>query len=236
MPNASPSKFTRAIMAQTHRLSPDYDPNEGLRARIKARWDKGKAPWARFKIDVSCPSVVTSGLPVTLTFSLAHDERSKELVDPPPVYLRRISAKLTSKLRVRIPSRALLGSSDMTDTHTDKQTLMDKLYYNAGQMLFDGATETTPIYPAHLVPAFQTFGLALEHTLKIELWGECAQEKFHITPFKEKLVIAKDIPGQSDEAPNPLPGYVKVAESSADAPPPEDDDTVPPPYQVLSKD
>ena len=49
-------------------------------------------------------------------------------------------------------------------------------------------------------------------------------------------MIAKEISGQSDEAPTPLPGYVKVAESSADAPPPEDDDTLPPPYQVLSKD
>ena len=224
-------------MTQTHRLSPDYDPNEGLRARIKARWDKDKAPWARFKIDVSCPSVVTSGLPITLTLNLAHVERSEELPHPPPVYLRHISAKLTSKLHVRIPSRSLIGSSDMTDTHTDRQTLMDESYYNEGEILFDGATKTISKFPSHLVPAFQTFGLSLVHTLKIELWGECAKEKFHVTPLKEDIVIVADSSHQSDELQppdSPLKNE-KSVESSAEAPPPEDDDTAPPPYQVLGK-
>lgn len=215
---------SQGITAQTHRLHPEYDPNEGFRARVKASWHKDKAPYAKFKVDVSCPSVVVSGLPVTLTFHLDHVERSKEIPDPPPVYLRHISVSISTKLEVRIPSRSLLGSRDMRYTYTDKWILLDKSF-DAGEelLLFDGATAPTAKFPLHLEPAFRTFGLALNHVLKVELWGECAREKFRFIPVQGPIMIVERSNLQVNSVLPPAP------------PPKHDTDVPPPPYQVLDK-
>ncbi|KAL5372596.1 hypothetical protein PMIN04_001978 [Paraphaeosphaeria minitans] len=228
------------ITARTYRLHPEYDPDEGWRARIKHSWNKDKAttPYARYKIDVSCPSVVTAGQPIILSLSLNHLERSKDIPNPPPVYLRRISVRLSSHLRVRIPSRSLFGSSDMDDSHNDKQIFLDKSFeIGEGILIFDGMEAVTAKVPLHLAPAFKTYGLELTHKLKVELWGECAREKFRFTPVQGTiLILGLRSPPVDDLSPPPLPILDATgANRAVEAPPTVEEDIAPPPYQVLDK-
>lgn len=229
------------IQTRTHRLHPDYDPDEGWRARLKHGWNKDKptTPYANYKIGVSCPSVITAGEPIVLSLSLDHLERSKDIPDPPLVYLRRISVRLSSYLRVRIPPRSLFGSSDMNDDHTDKHVCLDKSFHTGeGHLIFDGLTVTTSPLPVHLVPPFKTFGLDLTHRLKVELWGECAREKFRFTPVQGPVLIlgrgSPRIDGSSSDSPSPVLD-AKDGGGAAEAPPALEEDTAPPPYQVLDK-
>ncbi|KAL5375561.1 hypothetical protein DPSP01_011142 [Paraphaeosphaeria sporulosa] len=229
------------ITTRTHRLHPDYDPDEGWRARIKHSWNKDKAttPYVRYKIDVSCPSVITAGQPIILSLSLNHLERSKEIPDPPPVHLRRISVRLSSHLRVRIPSRSLFGSSDMNDNHNDKHIFLDKSFNSGeGLLIFDGMDAITAKVPVLLAPAFKTYGLELTHKLKVELWGECAREKFRFTPVQGPILILghRSTPVDDLSPPGPPPILnAKGADGAAEAPPAVEEDTAPPPYQVLDK-
>ncbi|KAF1965904.1 hypothetical protein BU23DRAFT_603956 [Bimuria novae-zelandiae CBS 107.79] len=209
LPNVRTIYSTRGITVQTHRLYPDYDPNEGFRAWLKARWDRDKAPTANFKVNVSCPSVVVSRAPIVLTFQLEHGERSKDIPDPPPVYLRRIN-----------------------------ECIMDKSFdVDEELLLYDGATVTTNKFPVHIAPGFQTYGLSLDHKVKVELWVECAREKLRYMPVQGPIMIVEGNTLRRDSAPPP-PSHsneFKATETSAEAPPPADEDTAPPPYQVLSK-
>ncbi|KAJ4348596.1 uncharacterized protein N0V89_009974 [Didymosphaeria variabile] len=239
VPDARTIYSRTGIIARTHRLHPEYDPDEGWRARIKHSWNKDKdtTPYANYKIDVSCPSVVTSGQPVILSLSLVHLERSKDIPDPPPVYLRRISVRLSSCLRVRIPSRSLFGSSDMDESHNDKHIFLEKSFnMGEGLLMYDGMTATTAEVPLRLAPAFSTYGLELTQKLKVELWGECAREKFRFTPIQGPiLVVACGNAPSLPPPPTPAHKDAKATESAAEAPPSMEEDTAPPPYQVLDK-
>ncbi|KAL1602472.1 hypothetical protein SLS60_005888 [Paraconiothyrium brasiliense] len=244
VPNAVTIYSRNGIVARTYRLHPDYDPNEGWRARIKHSWNKDKdtTPYANYMIGVSCPSVLIYGQPIVLTLSLNHIERSKDVPDPPPVHLRRISVRLSSYLKVRIPSRSLFGTSDMDESHNDKVIFLDKRFMmGEGLLMYDGMTATTAELPLLLAPAFKTYGLELTHKLKVELWGECAREQFRFTPVQGPVLILAGgrtpMDGPSLVPPSPLPPMdAKSAEAAAEAPPPMEEDKAPPPYQVLDKD
>lgn len=263
LPAAATCYRRNGIVARTHRLHPDYDPNEGWRARIKHSWNKDKdtTPYANFKIEVSCPSIITAGQPIELTISLNHLERSKDIPDPPSVHLRRISVRMTSYLKIRIPSRSLFGSSDMNDDHKDKHVFLDRSFIaGEGLLMFDGMIANTTLVPLDMAPAFKTYGLELTHKLTVELWGECAREKFRFTPISGPVQIvacsapssevppppfpaapenAKGIEAAS-EVPHPpslaAPENAKGAEAASEAPPSMEEDAAPPPYQVLDKD
>jgi hypothetical protein len=241
LPTAYAMYSSRGITARTHRLHPEYDPNEGWRARIKHSWNKDKdtTPYASYKIDVSCPSVVTSGKPIVLSLSLNHLERSKDIPDPPPVHLRRISVRLSSHVGVRVPSHSLFGSSDMNDTHNDKHTFLDKSFdKDEGLLIFDGMNAATAEVPLRLAPAFKTYGLELTHRLKVELWGECAREKFRFRPVQGPISIVACRSPPTDGLPPsllPPPFDAMGAGAAGEAPPGMEADTAPPLYQVLDK-
>lgn len=160
------------LITRTHRLHPEYDPNEGWCARIKHRWNKDKdtTPYANYEIDVSCLSVVTAGQPITLSLSLNHLERSKDIPDPPPVHLRRIRVRLSSLLRVRIPFRMFSQDRELIDYRKYKHNILNQRFDTGEELLiFDGMNVTTGDVPLSLEPAFKTYGLELTHKLKVEL-------------------------------------------------------------------
>lgn len=217
----------REIWLRTHKLHPDYDPNEGLRDKIKHSFTKHRdtTPFIKFKLEVHCPSIILAREPVVMSVSLTHLERSNDLPDPPPIFLRRVRIRLVSRLDVRVPHTGFIIDTELTECHSDKRILLDREFRTGdGELLYDGLPVRTVPLPTHITPQFKTYGLALEHMIEVRLWGECAKEKFELTPVWGKVVIAS---GKRHDGDAP--------ESASGAPPSLEEDAAPPPYQVLDK-
>lgn len=219
----------RGIWIRTHRLHPDYDPNEGLQDRIKHRLTKSRTttPFVSFKIDVSYPEVLVSDDPMLLTLSLEYMERSKDIPDSPPIYLRRVRVRLLSITHVRIPRpSSIVSNNELYDKHNGKKDLLDIHFSQGdGQLLFDGLRLRSEYIPMGIAPTFQTYGIALDYAIEIHVWGECAKERFEKTlvPRGKVLIVSRPrSPGVGEEI-------------GVEQPPAAEEDAAPPPYQVLGK-
>ncbi|KAF2250551.1 hypothetical protein BU26DRAFT_517382 [Trematosphaeria pertusa] len=214
----------RGTYARTYRLHPHYDPNEKLLAKIKHSWTKHNAstPFARFRVSATCPAVLTTGCPIPISLSLLHMDRSKDIPDPPPIYLRRVRVRLTSTLDVRIARYSVFSTRQaLRDSHRNKGTLLDQEYKTGNEMLlYDGLELATVRFPEEIAPGFSSYAMHLEHQLEVRIWGECAKEKFEVVGAFGRVVVVADVERPRRE--------MLVAE---ERPPEFDEDGAPPPYQ-----
>jgi hypothetical protein len=227
------------ILIRTHKLHPEYDPNEGFKSKLKHRFTKHKetTPYAKFQLAANCPSVCVLGKPVDLKFSLAHLDRTPDIPVSPPVFLRRILVRLRSTIHVRVPIESFFSGSIkmLDDDHEDKTVLLDRGYNEGdGLLLYDGMLVATNKWPATLTPPFKSYGLNLEHTMEVNIWGECAREKFKMTLVHGK-VMGVLVEGADSVRDSAVTRADPADEDGLVLPPPLGEDVSPPPYQVLGK-
>jgi len=227
----------RAICIRTHKIHPKYDPNEGFKDRMKHRLTKNKekTPYTTFQLKAECPSIVTLGNPVHLTLSLAHLERSEDLPAPPPIFLRRIVIRVESRMLVRIPIISFFQGPELNDAHSDKTDLLN-IEFNEGNglLLYDGLSVKTKKWPVQLSPPFKSYGLNLEQTMNVKIWGECGGDKFERRLVHGKLLDVLVQGVDSGEEPGVTREEI-MGEDVSMLPPSVDNDVAPPPYQVLRK-
>ncbi|PVI07412.1 hypothetical protein DM02DRAFT_703420 [Periconia macrospinosa] len=218
----------RGIWIRTHRLHPDYDPDEGIPNRIKHRLTKHRTttPFVNFKVDASYPEVLFPGDSIPLTLFLEYVERSKEIPDPPPIYLRHVRVTLRSIARACIPRSS---RSDLHDKYTLTTELLN-IHYTQGDglLLFDGLQLCSKKIPIATTPTFQTYGISLEHVVDIQAWLECAKERVRKTLAPQGKLVIVSRPRN--------PGVERaVPEMRGEQPPALEDDAVPPPYEEQGK-
>ncbi|KAF2640840.1 hypothetical protein P280DRAFT_549634 [Massarina eburnea CBS 473.64] len=215
---------TNGLWIRTNRLDPAWDPDEGLLDRIKNTFrSKTNAPFANFNIKAKCPRVLNAEKPVSFSLVLEHLGCSDEIRDLPPIFIRGIRVRLLSDVSVRVPSHSFFSESEESETHTDKSILLDDRYEeDDGLLLYDGLGVTTKPLPASAVSAFKTYALGLDHSIEVKLWGECAKEKFEVTPLYGKIFI---VPHRVERMQSGEREEAVAKEMNADA--------VPPTYQLV---
>lgn len=225
-------RFT--VRCQTHRLDPNYDPNEGRLARIKQHWKKNDpaTPKAIFTILAQVPHVasIDSLLP-SISLSLIHTERSDIMPEAPPVYIRQISVQLISTLNVRVPHNSLFfGSDDILDRHQKKLYLLHRRLPAPGWLMYDGmrfddlgrriSCESPPD-----APDFASYGLNLKHVIEVTLEIECAGENFDVLGCRGPVIILPEAKEVVDHAVGTL--AMNPVEDILDT----DAEAMPPPYE-----
>lgn len=215
----------RGTFIRTHRFHPNYDPNRGLRGKIKEKWTKNNTttPTVNFRLEPTFPSTIAAGEPVNFTLSLTHLSRSDEIVEAPPIYLRRVLVQLISQLHIRVPHNSMFHSDDdLTEKYDDRITLMNRVFEGEGVMIYDGLPVKTKTFPLGIAPQFRNWGLSLGHMVEVRVWGECGKESFATAPAKGKVSIATSERRGGD------------AEVGANGEPPTlNCDVAPPPYREL---
>jgi hypothetical protein len=188
------------VECRTHRLDPNYDPNEGALSRLKNRIKKNDSstPSASFTILAQIPKTVSKdSLLRLITISLVHKDRSDNVIDPPPVYLREIRVRLLSTIHVRMPtSNISYIDGNMYDSHTSKQHLIDRRFEDP-ILIYDGMRidnlgrrnmgEMLPQYSD-----FTSYGLILTHSIEVNMGLVCAGEKTDIVACRGPVTIVQE--------------------------------------------
>lgn len=225
------------LRCQTHRLDPNYDPDEGKWQRFRHRMKKHdpSTPSATFKILAKVPRIADGhSILNSIRLSLVHAEKSDIIPEAPPIYLRQIRIKLTSLIHVRIPHRSFFSDdSDMRDSHTNKFYLVNRRFEGTCPLLYDGMTLRDLAITKRRIderlpdsPDFTSYGLSVTHTIEVSLKIECAEEKLEVTACRGPITVVSGTRrileiGIGEEA----------TETAADAVPPPYE---PPPYQATA--
>jgi hypothetical protein len=197
---------------------------------------KESTPYATFQLKAECPSIVTMDKCVRFTISLKHLERSHDIPVPPPVFLRHILVRVESRTLVRVPHDSIFGgATELQESYSEKYSLLERGFSEGGGMLLhDRLPVKTNKWPVQLSPGFRGYGLNLEHTMDIKIWGECGGEKFELRLVHGKL-LGVLIQGVDSGEVSVAASQEVDAEDEFMPPPPVEEDVAPPPYQVLGK-
>ncbi|KAF2662371.1 hypothetical protein K491DRAFT_752985 [Lophiostoma macrostomum CBS 122681] len=221
---------------QTHRLHPNYDPNEGLLKRIRfgMKKDDEGTPYADITVKGNIHrTVAINAMFRSMSISFAHKTRSPTIAEPPAVFLHEIRVRLRSTVYVRVPCIGLTGERDIHDTLYRKFTLLNRRFDRGqGVPVYDGLSlqdlkhgtpqmrmdETQPD-----APDFQSYGLNLMHNIELMIWLECAGEKREVMLCNAPIKIVSGVSPAEQEA---VQDIVRRAEEDAieGPPPPIDDD------------
>jgi hypothetical protein len=196
----------------------------------------GEIPFTKFNISTTPPRVAMMGSDLPIKVSIQHINRSSSLPLPPDIFLRRIRVRIISNYNVFVPQpkEAMQSLSDHIDRTQHTTTLIDKRFDNKeGEALYDGQNlgETIdlrlPEADDTIVPSFTSYGLTLEHEVQVEIWGECATNKFSDTTCRHSIQIMSGWT-MSHVQEDAVGGLVHVHEN----PPPSE--FPPPPYEMQS--
>ncbi|KAF1847497.1 uncharacterized protein K460DRAFT_332545 [Cucurbitaria berberidis CBS 394.84] len=156
----------------------------------------GEVPFARFNLFATPARILVIGSPIPINVTIQHLDRSKTLLNPPDLFMRRLRVQLLSTFHTFVPNSASArhGTKELVDIVKDITTLCDtKFDAGEGEPLRNelNLLEVGNITMAHekVIPSFTSYGLCLEHELQVEIWGECATHEFQGIACREQVQI-----------------------------------------------
>ena len=242
--NGLPKHSCHYKFIRTRKLLPDYKEKNTPLDRMKDYLVEkelffgiesfSEIPFTKFTISTTPPRVVVIGSDFPIQVSIQHLKRSSSVPDPPQIFLRRIRVRLISNYDMFVPPprQALQSSSEHVGRTQHTTTLADKRFDSKeGEPLYDGQDLgkviglRLPETDDAIIPSFTSYGLTLEHEVQVEIWGECATNKFADTTCRDSIQVmsAWTVSHVHEDA---VEGAVLVPEN----PPPSE--FPPPPYQL----
>jgi hypothetical protein len=218
----------RGTRCQTHRLHPNWSPDEGVLKKVKRKWTKydDSTPHATFRVLAKVPETTVIGNVIPIELSLEHLERSPEIIEQPTIFLRKVQVILTSVLEVRVPHIVLPGEAYYS-THEESRNLFVKDFgLGRGEILYDGQMlkDLGMQRLSKVVPGFSSYGLYLWWKIEVKISVECANENFdNIGVCKGPIKLLSG-----------LRSYDGVeSDTSNGNGPSEEEDVPPPPYESI---
>ncbi|CAI6280686.1 unnamed protein product [Periconia digitata] len=168
------------LFVTSRKLHPDYNPDEKIFRRFKNALTSNseKAPWAKWRIKAYVPTTLLAGAQIPIKISFQHLKSSEELLDVPPLYIRRVQVKLICTSSARIPYSGFTGERDIDTSEIDEHLILHRSFPEQKMLLYDDLpfSDLGPTkLPESIIPNFQTFGLQWEYSIHVKLELECAK-------------------------------------------------------------
>lgn len=155
-------------------------------------------PFYRFNVLATPPRVIVMGSDFPIHVSLQHLDRSASILEPPPLYLRRVRVQIIATYETFVPQMA--NSVNHRVEHIDRVqrtiTLIDKKFSNGDGKAFQDGLNLAEVVELRvsktderLIPSFSSYGLALEHEVQVEIWGECVKNEWSGIVCKDKVQL-----------------------------------------------
>jgi hypothetical protein len=153
-------------------------------------------PFYRFNVLATPPRVIVVGSNFPIHVTLQHLDRSVSIPEPPPLFLRRVRVQVISTYETFVPQPK--NSVNRTIEHIDRAqrttTLFDKRFSSGdGEPLHDGINLAdfgelkVSKTDERIIPSFSSYGMALEHEVQVEMWGECVKNDWSGIVCKDKV-------------------------------------------------
>ncbi|KAF1925713.1 uncharacterized protein M421DRAFT_423552 [Didymella exigua CBS 183.55] len=207
--NSLPKQQCRYKFIRTRKLLPDYREKKGNKlSKVKDFLVEkelffgietfSEIPFYRFNILATPPRVIVMGSDFPIHITLQHLDRSASIPEPPPLFLRRVRVQVISTYETFVPQPN--NSVNRRVEHIDHAqrtiTLVDKKF-NTGecQPLLDGinladiAELRISKTDERLIPSLSSYGMALEHEVQVEVWGECVKNEWSGIVCKDKVQL-----------------------------------------------
>jgi hypothetical protein len=203
-----PKHSCRYKFIRTRKLLPDYKEKSNALDKMKDFLVEkelffgvetfSEIPFTKFNISTTPPRVVVIGSDFPIQVSIQHLNRSSSIPQPPNIFLRRIRVRLISNYDMFVPQprQALQSSGEHVDRTQHTTTLVDKRFdTKQGEPLYDGQNLgevvdlRLPEADDTIIPSFTSYGLTLEHEVQVEIWGECATNKFSDTTCRDSIQV-----------------------------------------------
>ncbi|KAF2865651.1 hypothetical protein BDV95DRAFT_612524 [Massariosphaeria phaeospora] len=235
-PDTIPVKPFR-VELMTHKLNHQYETQEGTRHRIKRYFSGSECPvrHASFELSARVPNTVYLNSLLPLEFSITHLDRSRELPDPPSIFLRRIRIVMVEMMQARVPGRDTWRADEVEfDLEQSKhRELLDRQCGVPGTLLHDGMMldDFRPLVLEDLAPAFKSYRLSMGYAIEVKVWIECAGDKHSFVVCSGPIKILPEL--RTLISPNGDDGLVGVKDAEGteanerESPPPY----APPPYK-----
>lgn len=205
--------YGRQAYFSSRKLHPDYDPNEKFFRRIKNSLTAGpnETSWAKWNLVALVPSTLLIGAQVPVEISFQHLERSKELLDVPPVFIRRAQVKLLPRLTTRVPYQGFTHDRDIGEFREEKRVLIDKEFPENSTLLYDGLQFSglgSVRIPKSQCPSFRTYGARLEYIIQVRIKAECATESVDVLACHGGCELVCDMSRLSPPLEEPPPPFI----------------------------
>jgi hypothetical protein len=169
-----------------------------------------EVPYAKFNILATPARVQIIGSYIPIILSLQHLDRSESLPDPPEVIMRRMRVQILSTFHIFHSRLPTVSRKEIEEVETAQDTLVltdRKFEEGSGHVLLAGPNPSVMegIQLAHekLIPSFTSYGLALEHELQVDVWGECAGSEFSGIACRQKVQVVSGWNATASQAAGP---------------------------------
>jgi hypothetical protein len=189
----------RDQVIRTHRLNPNYNPDEGILKKLKHGITKnaGSTPMVSFKISANVPRIasILNDLPISLP--LVWLDCSPQYTNHPSIHIRRICVRLVSSASARVcHTEFLSGTEEYYALHKGETVLFDRKFTGLGEILYDGLLLRDlglVELGVNVVPGFKTFGLGVKYKIEVRLLMECVKEKFDLVACYGVIEIMSNV-------------------------------------------
>lgn len=153
-------------------------------------------PFYRFNVLATPPRVIVIGSNFPIHITLQQLDRSASIPTPPPLFIRRVRVQVVSTYETFVPQpKASVNSAfEHIDRAQRTTTLFEKRFSTGdGEPLHDGIDLSdfgdliVPKADDRIIPSFSSYGMALEHELQVEMWGECVGNEWSGIVCKDKV-------------------------------------------------
>lgn len=211
-----PKKYQRHKLIRTRKLLPGYSES-GKLGRIKDSLVEkelffglnsySEIPFARFNVSAIPARILVMGAQLPVMVTVEHLERSRSLPNPPDLFIRRLRIQIHSAFHTFVPSVTTVQhgtTKETVDMAKESITIFDQKFESGnGEPLLHGMklsdVRDIRVLHAKLLPSFTTYGLALEHELQVDIWGECGTHDFMVFACQEQVQIVSALSALSED-------------------------------------
>ncbi|KAF9691574.1 hypothetical protein EKO04_010371 [Ascochyta lentis] len=201
-----PKQQCRYKFIRTRKLLPSYQEKSNKFGKMKEFLVEkelffgsetfSEIPFYRFNVLATPPRVIVIGSDFPIHITLQHLDRSSSIPEPPPLFMRRVRIQVISTYETFVPQpkNSVNRATEHVDRAEKTTTLIDKKFTSSdGEPLKDGLNlaefgELRRFETDELVtPSFSSYGMTLEHELRVDVWGECAKSEWSGMVCKDKV-------------------------------------------------
>lgn len=207
--NSLPKQQCRYKFIRTRKLLPGYKEKKGNKlSKMKDFLVEkelffgietfSEIPFYRFNVLATPPRVIVIGSDFPIHITLQHLDRSASIPEPPPLFLRRVRVQVISTYETFVPqpNNSVNCGVEHIDRAQRTTILVDKKFTTGeGEPLLDGlnladlAELRISKTDERLIPSFSSYGMALEHEMQVEMWGECVKNEWSGIVCKDKVQL-----------------------------------------------